>query len=150
MLTEICEYLHNFFCDDSDKHIGTITIRDGEISVPCGVLPQEGQYIRIVGSVFNDGVWQYGEAAFRDETFEGAVWYMRIPKVVLDLATEIKDWVAKYGGVDSAAMSPYNSESFAGYSYSKATGAVSASGTTYNPNIWKTAFASRLTPWRKL
>lgn len=150
MLTEICEYLHNWFCEDSDKVIGTITIRGGEISVPYGVLPQVGQYMRIVGSVYNDGVWKYGDAELQDETFNGAVWCMRIPKVVLDLVTEIEDWQDRYGGNDSAAMSPYNSESFAGYSYSKTAGAVSADGTMYNPNTWKMAFASRLTKWRKL
>lgn len=150
MLTEICEYLHNFFCEDPDKVIGTITVRGGSISVPCGVLPQEGQYIRIIGSVFNDGVWKYGEAEFVEETFDGAVWYMRIPPALLKLVSEIEDWVAKYGGTDSAAMSPYNSESFAGYSYSKNTGAVNADGTIYNPNTWKGTFAARLTPWRKL
>lgn len=150
MLTEICEYLHNFFCEDPDKIIGTITVRDGVISVPYGVLPQEGQYIRIIGSVFNDGVWKYGDAEFHEETFDGAVWYMRIPKVVLDLATEIEDWQDKYGGIDSAAMSPYNSESFAGYSYSKSAGATSAGGNSNSPNSWKSMFASRLAPWRKL
>lgn len=151
MLTEICEYLHNWFCENrSDKVIGTITVRGGEISVPYGVLPRQGQYIRIIGSVFNDGVWKYGDAEFSEETFEGAVWYMRVPQVFIDLVTEIEDWQAKYGGADSAAMSPYNSESFAGYSYSKSAGAVSADGTLYNPNTWKTTFSARLSRWRKL
>lgn len=150
MLTEICEYLHNFFCEDPDKIIGTITVRGGVISVPYGVLPQEGQYIRIIGSIFNDGVWKYGEAEFMQETFDGAVWLMRIPPAFLKLVTEIEDWQVKYGSSDSYAMSPYNSESFAGYTYSKAAGATKADGTVYNPNTWKTAFATRLNPWRKI
>ena len=58
MLTEICEYLRNWFCDDSEIIVGTITIGDGEITVPYGAI-QPGQYVRIVGSVFNDGVICY-------------------------------------------------------------------------------------------
>lgn len=150
MLTEICEYLHNFFCEDSDRIIGTITVRDGSISVPCGVLPKDGQYIRIIGSVFNDGVWKYGEAEFVEETFDGAVWYMRIPPALLKLVSKIEDWNDKYGSVDSAALSPFNSETFAGYSYSKYSGDGGQNGATSNARTWKTMFSSELSPWRKI
>lgn len=146
MMTEICEYLHNWFCEDSDMIIGNIVIGDSEITVPYGAI-QPGQYIRIVGSVFNDGVWQYGEAEFNPETYDGAVWLMRIPKSFIDLVTEIENWQAKYGGVDSKAMSPFNSESFAGYSYSKSSG---GSGEVASPTNWQGVFAARLSPWRKL
>ena len=94
MMTEICEYLHNWFCEDSDMIIGNIVIGDSEITVPYGAI-QPGQYIRIVGSVFNDGVWQYGEAEFNPETYDGAVWLMRIPKTFIDLVTEIENWQDK-------------------------------------------------------
>ena len=146
MLTEICEHLHNWFCEDSDICFGNIVIGDSEIAVPNGVI-QPGQYIRIVGSVFNDGVWQYGEATFRPETFDGAVWLMRIPQTVIQLATDIEDWQAQYGSADSKAMSPFNSESFAGYSYSKSSGGV---GEVASPTNWQGVFAARLSPWRKL
>lgn len=146
MMTEICEYLHNWFCEDSDMIIGNIVVGDSEITVPYGAI-QPGQYIRIVGSVFNDGVWQYGEAEFNPETYDGAVWLMRIPKSFIDLVTEIENWQAKYGGVDSKAMSPFNSESFAGYSYSKSSG---GSGEVASPTNWQGVFAARLSPWRKL
>lgn len=146
MLTEICEYLRNWFCEDSDKIIGNIVVGDSEITVPYGAI-QPGQYIRIVGSVFNDGVWQYGEADFYPETYDGAVWLMRIPKSFIDLVTEIENWQDKYGGVDSKAMSPFNSESFAGYSYSKSSG---GSGEVASPTNWQGVFAARLSPWRKL
>ena len=53
MLTEICEYLRNWFCEDSDKIIGNIVVGDSEITVPYGVI-QPGQYIRIIDSVFNN------------------------------------------------------------------------------------------------
>ena len=146
MMTEICEYLHNWFCEDSDMIIGNIVIGDSEITVPYGAI-QPGQYIRIVGSVFNDGVWQYGEAEFNPETYDGAVWLMRVPQAFINLVTEIENWQAKYGGVDSKAMSPFNSESFAGYSYSKSSG---GSGEVASPTNWQGVFAARLSPWRKL
>lgn len=146
MLTEICEYLRNWFCEDSDMIIGNIVVGDSEITVPYGAI-QPGQYIRIAGSVFNDGVWEYGEAEFHPETYDGAVWLMRIPKSFIDLVTEIENWQDKYGGVDSKAMSPFNSESFAGYSYSKSSG---GSGEVASPTNWQGVFAARLSPWRKL
>ena len=146
MMTEICEYLHNWFCEDSDMIIGNIVVGDGEITVPYGVI-QPGQYIRIDGSVFNDGVWQYGEAMFKPETFNGAVWLMRIPQTVIQLATDIEDWQSQYGSADSKARSPFNSESFAGYSYSKSSGGV---GEVASPTTWQGVFAARLSPWRKL
>ena len=143
MLTEICGYLHNWFCEDSDIIIGTITVGDGSIAVPYGSI-QPGQYIRIVGSVFNDGVIQYGTDELVDETFEGAVWPMKVPKAVIAIAEEITQWQEKYGGYDNKSMSPYNSESFAGYSYSKSGGdATTQSG-------WQSVYSSRLNPWRKL
>lgn len=146
MMTEICEYLHNWFCEDSDMIIGNIVVGDSEITVPyCAIQP--GQYIRIVGSVFNDGVWKYGEAEFHPETYDGAVWLMRVPQAFINLVTEIENWQAKYGGVDSKAMSPFNSESFAGYSYSKSSG---GSGEVASPTNWQGVFAARLSPWRKL
>lgn len=146
MLTEICEYLHNWFCEDSDIIVGNIVIGDSEITVPNGSI-QPGQYIRIVGSVFNDGVWQYGEAMFKPETFNGAVWLMKVPLAVIQLATDIEDWQDKYGGLDSKAMSPFDSESFAGYSYSKSSGGT---GEIASQTNWQGVFLGRLSPWRKL
>lgn len=146
MLTEICEYLRNWFCDDSDIIVGNIAVGDSEITVPYGVI-QPGQYVRIVGSVFNDGVIRYGTDDLTDEEFDGAVWPMRVPKAVIQLAEDIEAWQAKYGKADSKAMSPFNSESFAGYSYSKSSG---GSGEVASPTNWQGVFAARLSPWRKL
>ena len=149
MLTEICEYLRNWFCDDSDMIVGNIVIGDGEITVPYGLI-QPGQYLRIIGSVFNDGVIQYGTDELVPETFDGAIWPMRVPKALVLLDEEIEEWQTKYGSADSKAMSPFNSESFAGYSYSKSGGIVSADGSVATPNNWQGVFAARLSPWRKL
>ena len=149
MLTEICEYLRTWFCDDSDMIVRNIVIGDSEITVPYGLI-QPGQYLRIIGSVFNDGVIQYGTDELVPETFDGAIWPMRVPKALILLDEEIEEWQTKYGSADSKAMSPFNSESFAGYSYSKSGGTVSADGSVATPNNWQGVFAARLSPWRKL
>ena len=51
MLTEICQELKNWF--DLERHFGVFTIENGELSLP---FLMDGQYYRICGSVFNDGV----------------------------------------------------------------------------------------------
>lgn len=141
MLTELCQELHNWFC--RQMYHGTFVIEDGGLIYPELL---DGQYFRIVGSVFNDGVHQYPATGLKDETFDGAVWALGIPQAVVDLANEIKAWRDKYETSDSAAMSPYNSESFGGYSYSKGSTASSANTETG----WQKTFASRLSMWRKI
>jgi len=146
MLTEICQELRNWF--ERERYFGTYEISGGVITAPFLV---NGQYYRVMGSIFNDGVHKYGDTAdvLTDETFEGSVWALAIPKPVINLAAEIAEWQDKYGTVDSAAMSPYQSESFGGYSYSKSAGGNSASGAS-STSTWQAVFASRLNPWRKL
>lgn len=145
MLTELCQELRNWF--DLDRRFGTFTISGGTLTAD---FLQTNQYYRIVGSVFNDGVHKYGDETdeLTDETFDGAVWALAIPKEVVALANDIDEWQTKYGGADSAALSPFNSESFGGYSYSKGSGASSNSDTSNSG--WQAAYASRLNKWRKI
>ena len=138
MLTEICAELRNYFEVPNGRHFGKFTISGGSIA-PLDFL-QDGQYIRIVGSVFNDGVHQYPVPDLTDEVFHGAVWAMAVPPSVIDLATEIEE----YNKSDAGKASPYTSESFGGYSYTKATDSSGA------PIGWQKAFSRRLNQWRKL
>lgn len=148
ILTDLCQELKNWF--ERSKFVGQFEIKNGIITSlndgDMGLLTD--QYFRIIGSVFNDGVHQHPATDLVDETFEGAVWGMGIPKAVLDLAAEIEAWQNKYGSVDSQAMSPYNSESFGGYSYSKSKGGVSDG--SVDATTWQGAFRSRLNQWRKI
>lgn len=139
MLTDLCQELHNWFCERDEIEYGTFEISGNTLSLP---FLQEGQYFRIVGSVFNDGVHQYGVSVnLIDETFTGAIWPMRIPQAVIDLSEKIAEWDEKNG---QAALSPYQSESWGGYSYSLKSG-TGESGSTG----WKSAFAGQLNRWRK-
>ena len=138
MLTEICAEIRNYFEVPNGRHFGTFTISGGSIA-PLDFL-QEGQYFRIVGSVFNDGVYKYPATSLMDEVFEGAVWAMAVPPTLIALAAEIE----AYNESDAGKPSPFTSESFGGYAYTKATDANGA------PIGWQKAFASRFNQWRKL
>ena len=148
MLSEICLYLKNWFNWNQPKFIeDNITIADGHI-VGLEEKIQMNQYYRIVGSVFNDGVYKRGSEELTDETFEGAIWLMAVPADVLSLVAEIEAWQKAYGGVDSQNMSPYQSESFGGYSYSKASG--SSSNSDASTQTWQGVFADRLKRYKKI
>ena len=144
MLTELCAELRNYFV--KEIHSGTFTVDDGGIESLSFL--QEDQYFRIVGSVFNDGVWQYnadGMTNMKAETFKGAVWAMAVPPAVIALNTEIDDW-CEANAVTLA--SPFVSESFGGYSYSKGYASSMIGGS--DPFGWKAHFATKLAPYRRV
>lgn len=146
MLTELCQELKNWF--EKERYSGEFKITGGVLDVDF-LLP--GQFYRIMGSVFNDGVHKKGDYTDRllDETFTGAVWALGIPQAVVELSQEIDAWREKYEAVDSAAMSPYQSESFGGYSYSKGAGGQGSNAANTAAG-WKGVFAGSLNRWRKL
>lgn len=131
MIDEICASLHNYFAVDIVP--GEYTVNDGEITLP---FLAAGQFFRVVGSVFCDGVYRCGDKLPADETFDGAIWALAIPPAFEAVAAEIEEWKQKNAEVIN---SPYQSESFGGYSYTK--GSDSAS--------WQGVFAKRLNRWRR-
>ena len=139
MLETVLTHIKNWFLVDVYERV--YTIKDSTLELP---FLQEGQYYRICGSVFNDGLHKYGDAEdkLQNETFAGTVWALAIPKAVVELAAEIEAWQTKNGEV---AQSPFVSESFGGYSYTKATGSTTGGSVT-----WQKAFNSQLNPWRKV
>ena len=62
MLEELMRECRNYFLIPGGVHPDTYTIKDGSIALPFLVY---GQYFRIVGSVFNDGVYEYGNVYLR-------------------------------------------------------------------------------------
>ena len=128
---EMCASLRNYFALDPIS--GEFVIKDSDITVP-GLV--RGQYFRIDGSVFNDGVHRYGEISMNgDETFTGTITPMAVPPAFEAVAAEIEEWKQKN---DEVINSPYQSESFGGYSYTKGTAS------------WQGVFAKRLNRWRKI
>lgn len=142
VIEQICAFIHNYFVHG--KEHGIFTISNGSIELPF-LVP--GQYFRICGSRMNDGVYQYGAADLTDETFEGEIWDMRLPRSFLVLAKEIEAWNEKYA---DTVTGPYQSESFGGYSYSLKTGYSAGSGVDSNAAGWQGVFKTRLNQWRKL
>lgn len=146
MLSEICRYLNNYFVDTGAKFYGRFEIADGKLTAfNDGEILQNGQYFRIIDSVFNDGVYKYPDDELKDETFDGSVWLMKVPPEVVEISEEIDAWMAQYATADSGALSPYVSESFGGYSYSKASGENGVG------SAWEgvAGFTSRLAGWRR-
>lgn len=146
-LFELCTEVNNFF--EKVKVSSRYTISDGRIT-PLNFLI-DGQYFRIVGSVFNDGVYKYSATekidGLKDETFNGEIWAMAVPPGFLKLSDEITAWLDKY---EKAMLSPYTSESFNGfYSYTlPASSGDGQSGKTGKE--WQSVFRSKLNKWRKL
>ena len=138
MLEQVLRHLNNWFL--VEIHEGTFAVENGSIALPFLL---NNQYFRICGSVFNDGLHQYPAADLTDETFTGSVWALAVPKIVIDLSVEIEAWQEKNG---EAVASPYQSESFGGYSYTKR----SAGNDSGSLNGWQDAFRGRLNDWRKL
>lgn len=136
MLETVLQNLNNWFLVPDGVHAGEFTVQSGQLTLP---FLQTGQYFRVVGSVFNDGLHQYPVADLTDETFTGSVWALAVPKAVIELAEEIDAWQTKNGD-----PGPFTSESFGGYSYSKAT---NASGMAVG---WQDVFKSRLNDWRRI
>ena len=139
MLEQVLMNIRNWFPVKGGIHSGTFTIKDGGITLP---FLAEGQYFRICGSVFNDGLHQYNVLDLTDETFNGTIWALSIPQPIIDLANEIQEWQNKNA---DALSSPYSSESFGGYSYSKATNSATGGAET-----WQSHFEQQLSAWRKI
>ena len=142
MIGEVCAECKNYFIQkDVDIHVSNYTVTNHQIG-PVPFL-KNGQYYRIVGSALNDGVYKHGtdDLQLQDEEFYGAVWAMRVPKEFLALCNEINAWVTANA---SALSGPYSSESFGGYSYSKATG---SDGGAYT---WRDQFKGKLNAYRRL
>lgn len=136
MIVEVCLEIKNWFTDREDIHVGNFEIKGGLLQSPFDL--KEGQYFRICGSTFNDGIYRYGRNKLVDEEFHGAIWCMKVPRDFIELVEEIETFVSK-----NDETSTFLSESFGGYSYSKA----SKNGM---PLTWRDVFRNRLNRYRKI
>lgn len=137
-LYDVCMYLRNWFVHEKNSYSGKIKIENGALVESYGIKPN--QYFRIMGSDFNDGVYQYPLTTLTDEEFTGTIWRMSVPPDLIQLISEMNAWEVKNSPV---LDSPYQSESKADYSYSLKT----VSGKGYSAID---QFSSRLARWRKI
>ena len=145
MLEQVLGSIHNWFVRDT-LSVGECIIEDG--ALPASVPISDGVWYRIQGSYLNDGMHLKGDDSegLVDETFSGTITTHVIPRPLLAVVEEISEYQAKHG---ASANSPYQSESFGGYSYSL-KGNSAASGTNAPSTGWRAVFAGRLNQWRKL
>lgn len=151
MLEQVMRHVRNYFIR---KHsVGNFSIRDGMLFPHDFLL--DGQRFYLTGSFLNDGVYTYHpdgiknddddvEVGLQDEDFSGVVYALAVPPTFIALVQQIEEWVGKFGAVSS---SPYQSESFNGYSYSKASGYGNSGG---DGSTWQSIFKSQLNQWRKV
>ena len=136
MLESLLEWLKNWHMISSFN--GDFTIKGGELAPPYDGFLQNGQYFRIIGSVFNDGLHQWPTSTLSDEQFNGTIWTLAIPKSLINISSEMEEWQSK-----NSNSGQYSSESFGGYSYTKATGENGKMLTVFD------VFAEKLAPYRK-
>ena len=153
MLTEVLDYIHNWFVPIKADKV-TYTVEDGMISPAFGA--EDGDRFLICGSRRNDGIYTWhadgikddddnNAAGLRDETFAGTIRVMAIPPKLFTLSEEISQWVENNSDVIN---SPYQSESFNGYSYSLRTGNNRNQGAV-SPISWRDIYGKQLERWRK-
>ncbi len=151
MLTEVCDFVHNYF-EHTDYH-GTFEISNGTIDLDS--LVADGQRFRIIGSRMNNGIYTKTENAIldddgkeevvlTDETFSGTVSAMAVPRLFLQIVDDIIAWTDANKDV---LNSPYTSETFGGYSYTKATGSGTNAGGSLS---WQDVFRGKLNAYRKI
>lgn len=143
---DFCRETRNYF--QTAIYTGSYTIVNGSLNLD---FLQPKQYFRIAGSVFNDGVYEYPSNTLIDETFNGTVWAMMVPNAVIALLDDINKYQAKLEKNADVIDSPFQSESFGGYSYSKTgSGNRSDSGTSGADDFtWQAKFKNRLNRYRK-
>jgi len=138
LIKQVLDYIHNYFV--KEVYAGTFKIENGAIGVDELL---DGQYFMIKGSALNDGIYQYPVTGLLDETFKGSISALAIPRDVLELIAEIETWQTEN---KKTLESPFQSESFGGYSYSKAS-----SGKSDGSQLtWRDVFGPRLNAYRKL
>lgn len=133
MIYEVMSHIRNFFVTDINE--GKFTIENGKIKE---LEFEDGSYILIRNSRKNNGVYCL-PYTLKDEEFEGEVDLLCPPDSFLSLCGEIETYNEK-----TKNLSPFASESFGGYSYTRAT---NSNGTFQS---WQDAYRSRLNTWRKI
>lgn len=141
-MEEILRYLNNYFF--RFKATGKFEIRGNKI---IGLKGEyfKGQYLLIEGSLLNDGAVEVLDCSNNEitiekpynEKFEGVIYSLAVPTQLRELKDKIEEFKLKNKNSDKV------SESFEGYSYTKA--AVNGEIAT-----WKDVFKEELRPFRQM
>lgn len=144
MLDELFDYLNNDFAVTCESGVVVFDAAGKTITGDFALAYLAGQYIRITGSVLNEGVYLLAGVAagvltvtetLVDESGEVLVKALVVPKAIVSLSDEIADKVAAgFDGVSEVQEGD-----------SKVKFADSNASTT-----WQTYFAGRLAQYRKL
>ena len=147
-LTAVCRALRNWFHapqSESTTQTGTITIENWTVS-PLNIPFIPGGYVRIIGSLLNDGIYHIGQDmridGALDETFTGTLTLLAIPRDFLELVQEIDQFVDANKKDSSAGQ--FTSESIGDYSYTRSAG---KDGVRIS---WQEMFKTRLHPYRRM
>lgn len=154
-LEKVLAHIHNWFTRET-LSISGCEVVGGQLPASVAEAVPSGAWYRIEGSYLNDGLHLRGaeDEGLTDEEFDGTLTVLTVPKALLAVVDEISDWVAANAEARSkAAASPYQSESFGGYTYSvrsDLTGGSSGSSGGGGLTGWQAAFKSDLDPYRRL
>lgn len=145
ILEQVLYHLHNWFGRTSISATGC-TIDGGALPASVASSLVSGAWYRIEGSILNDGLHQHPADDLQDETFDGTITMLAIPKALLLVVEDIGAWQEANG---ATVDGPYASESFGGYSYTLRSDGSSNNGGS-GLSGWRLAFRDRLNPWRKI
>lgn len=131
MLEKVMIHCNNYFYSHTQIYKSKIEIVDGEITANLPFL--KSQFIKVEGSVLNDGIYQFPVTELFDETFTGNIYGLAIPGNFIKLVEDIE----KYN--EKNFKTAVSSTSFGGFSES------------YKENSdWQSAFKKELNVYRKL
>lgn len=133
----VMRQVNNFF--ERARYEGAFSISGGVLNA-AESLPV-GSWVAIEGSLLHDGVHQLTEGyklEGADEEFCGRVWVLAPPAHFLEICRQIAEYDSKN------PVGAMQSESFGTYSYTR------QSGQNGGPKGWQEAFASMLTPYRRM
>ncbi len=146
-MEEAMRYVNNRFDRRADG--SAVGSASGAFTVSGGTLAIDGlasgQYFWLEGSALNDGLHAYPDTQMADESFEGTVVFLAVPRAFSSICAEIAQWNEDNA---DAVSGPYQSESFGGYSYTMA--GTSSNGNETPAAAWQSHFGARLRPYRKL
>lgn len=154
-LEQVLAHIHNWFTRDTLSLTGCEVV-GGQLPASVAEAVPAGAWYRIQGSYLNDGLHLRGaeDEGLSDESFSGTLSIMAVPRALLSVVDEITDWMdAAAEARSKAASSPYQSESFGGYTYSirsDLTGGSAGSSASGGLTGWQAAFKSDLNPYRRL